>query len=348
MTKRFTTFVFLFIFLAVAGDASAQMAFLGEVVEVRDGKTVVIKGPSGTLLVELQYISVPAAQHEMAVTVTDHLRTLALGKRVDYRSRILAEGRTIGRVSAGGVDLSQQMLRDGAAWLVPASVSGQDKSEFDRYAAMETAAKQEKRGLWAHIELSLTAEAKSQPTVAEPLQIASSSPQKLRLPARVNRGPWSDVNPFLSNVGALDNGYNAVTRKGYIGTTLLGITDVAAVKSEHKTAMDIIYHYTENGAKGRSGFFLVNVVSEGPSYRFLEKNDLVLMVDGKEVVIGKAKRKTFSDGIVMREHLAYEVSRSAVDKFANGSDVALRVKEYMIKPQPGLQMLVYNLLQASQ
>jgi hypothetical protein len=110
-----------------------------------------------------------------------------------------------------------------------------------------------------------------------------------------------------------------------------------------------MYYYKEDDRKGRTGYFVVNLLSEAGKWRFLEKNDLVLVVNDKiDLVIGKAKRTTVNDGLTMREHLAYEVDRSAIDKIVNSGEVGLKVGDYLIRPSHGLQQLLYNLLQASE
>jgi hypothetical protein len=49
----------------------------------------------------------------------------------------------------GGVDLSAQLIRDGAAWHEPASASGQPQQEAVEYANNQQLARSEKRGVWS-------------------------------------------------------------------------------------------------------------------------------------------------------------------------------------------------------
>src|SRR4051812_26362177 len=97
--------------------AFSQMKYEGTVVEVVDGKTVVIELPTrNKLTAELQYIEVPEPEQELHQTVREHLQKLLLGKQVEFLANQMKPTKTIGQVLAGGVDISQQMLRDGAAW----------------------------------------------------------------------------------------------------------------------------------------------------------------------------------------------------------------------------------------
>src|SRR5215210_8377275 len=108
----------LFACLTVAlflSAAVAQRTMQGEVVEVLDGKTLVIQGSSTRSTVELQYVAVPSEGQPMSDTVTNHLKKLVLGKQVEYRPKMLSYPYSVGLLTIDDVDISQQMLRDGAA-----------------------------------------------------------------------------------------------------------------------------------------------------------------------------------------------------------------------------------------
>lgn len=182
------------------------------------------------------------------------------------------------------------------------------------------------------------------------MQIAQTA-TKRPAHAATNRksGIWSDTNPSLKNVGAFLNGYNAETKTGYVGTSLLGVAEVDKEKeSEQKTAVDITYVYQEGDRKGRKGVFVVSLVSISKEWRFLKFNDLILMVEEKNIVIGKAKRTTWNDGDRVSERLSYEVKRSAIEKIVNGGDVVIKVGDYLIRPTQALQLMLYNMLQVSE
>ena len=148
--KLFTLTLISLLMLLFTSAANAQLSSLaGQVVDVLDGRTVVVQATSGRINVELQFISVPVAGDLMADVVREHLRTLVQGKNIEYRIRNIQTDRTIGRLTVNAVDVSQQMLRDGAAWHMPVRFTGQDTGEFALYAATEAAAKNEKLGVWA-------------------------------------------------------------------------------------------------------------------------------------------------------------------------------------------------------
>ena len=150
MFKNLNLFLTLSLAMFVfAITTSAQRTLSGEVIDVVDGKTVRLATQTGEIKVELQFIEVPEPGQDLHETVKDHLRSLAKGKVVAYRPLRLLRGRTIGRITVRGVDLSLQMIRDGAAWHVSSKSVGQDAAEYDVYQSMESTAKSEKRGLWS-------------------------------------------------------------------------------------------------------------------------------------------------------------------------------------------------------
>lgn len=353
MRKEILSSVFIAA-LIVFGTAAAeaQMTVRGEVVEVVDGKTVMIAMPTGKVKAELQYIDVPEPSQSLYATVKEHLGHLVLGKIVEYRAQTLLKDRTIGRLMLNNVDISLQMLRDGAAWHVPSTESGQDEVEVASYASTEKDAKNEKRGVWSVPGLKSGSElrANKPSSIPRPTPVAFLNEAKVEVPKPpVRRGYWSDKNPALGDVGVLANGYNAEAKSGYVATSFLGVRDVEPDKTgDAKTAIDITYFYKETGQSKRKGVFVVTVVSESSKVRFLSNNDLIIICDDKKTLIGKPKRSgTVSNGI-NRETLTYQIDRAALDKIVNGSAVVLKVGDYLIKPEAGLQMLLYNMLQIAE
>lgn len=338
--------------LVILNSASpAQMTVSGEVVDVVDGKTVVIAMPTGRVKAELQYIDIPEPSQSLYATVKDHLAKLVLGKTVEYRALTLLADRTVGRMMLNNVDVSLQMLRDGAAWHDHSAGSGQESGEMALYAATEKTAREEKRGVWAVNGLNPSSELRANkpsslpkptPPVRETMVASVTKPP-------VRRGYWSDKNPALGDVGVLANGYNAEARSGYVGTSMLGVKDADPEKpSDARTGVDITYFYKETGQNKRKGVFVVTVVSESAAIRFLAHNDLTVICDDKKMLVGKPKREASTGSGWAREKLTYQIDRSVLDKIVNGNEVILKVGDYLIKPEAGLQMLLYNLLQISE
>ena len=361
--KNLKPLVLILLLLLFTASSFSQRKFGGKVVEVPDGKTVVIEMESGKLTAVLQYIEIPEREQPLYWTVRDHLEKLVLGKIVEFNPQGILSDKTLGQLYIGGLDIAQQMLRDGAAWHISSDDSGQDSQESIVYGQNQEQAKGEKRGVWGvenmkpawQFRAEKIENARRQKYALTSTQVTSQVGEKAasaKLVAKPKSGIWPDTNPNLKNVGALLNGYNAKTKTGYIGTSFLGVSEIDKEKENagQRTEVDITYYYQEDDKKGRKGIFRVTVMSLGGEWRFLQKNDLVVVADEKSTVIGKAKRTTFksTDGDRVGETMTYEVSRSAVEKIVNGGDVIIKVGEYMIRPNSGLQLLLYNMLQVSE
>lgn len=134
----------------------------GNAVEIIDGQTFVLEDENkARFVIQLQFIEVPADK-KFAAIAKDHLSKLILDKAVQFEFRFAQKGKNIGKVFAGRTDLSQQLLRDGAAWYLLPQSNLQDNNERLSYQRLETAAKDEKRGIWEHPNLKPSWEIKAE------------------------------------------------------------------------------------------------------------------------------------------------------------------------------------------
>jgi endonuclease YncB( thermonuclease family) len=344
MLKRSITLtlsIFTILLLITAANAQRRVLF-GQVVDVLDGKTVVVQGTSGKINVELQFIDVPVAGEPMAEVVREHLRTLVQGKHIEYRIRNIQSDRTVGRLTVSAVDVSQQMLRDGAAWLVPSNLSGQDSNDFQLYATTEAAARDEKRGVWSMPDLKPSWERTSANQNAQTQQTApvASTSSVLKL-----RGTWGDKNPRLGNIGPLINGYNAASRLGYLSTSFVGIQMVDGHTFDGDLALDITYYYKEGEGKApRKGIYVFTIASRSRSMQFLKDNDLVATFGEKKVNLGRPQRSATNDGMYDQEILKYRISREMLQKLVNTDDAYLKLGKNAIYLAQ-VKYLLYNMLQ---
>ena len=339
----------IFLLLSVSA-IDAQISISGEVIEVLNGKTAVIAAPSGKVRIELQYIDVPEPGQQFHETVVEHLKNLLLGKVVDYRARTIFKDRTVGRLLLGNIDVSQQMLRDGAAWHIPVKLTGQEASEVAVYSSNEADARAEKRGIWSVDGMKTASEfriAQRAATGGSASTLTKDVP-KLRAVATAKTGSWGDKDPGLGDVGALLVGYNANTRSGFVGTSyqMVNLSEIEK-NAGSRTAVDFTYFYKTDEKNGRDGVYVISVASIAPTVRFLAKNELTVINDGKSTVIGKAKRTTYKVGENTQEVLSYTVSRKTIESVVNGGEVILKIGEYRCVAQPAIQYILYNLLQVT-
>lgn len=350
----------LIVTLVLATLGYSQSTLSGRVIQVLDGKTVVIEISSGKLNAEIQFIEVPEPEQQLHRTVREHLEKLVLNKDVVFRSAGFAPGKTFGQLYVNSADVAIQMLRDGAAWHVNPEKSGQKARDGDAYAYHQTQAKLENRGVWGVKDLKPAwqfradkRERERQEQIALEQVAANTSDAKFepasaaKKPARRN-GAWSDINPSLKNPGPLMHGYSAATKTGWLSTALMGIKELDNVPSDQKVVCDVTYVYRQESEKSRKGTFVFTLISIADEWRFLKANSLSVLVDEKSVVVGKPKRTTTKENGKAIEKLSYEVSKMAIEKIVYGGEVVIKIGDYSVYPGQGMQLLLYNMLQAAE
>jgi endonuclease YncB( thermonuclease family) len=347
------------IILTLATFGYSQSTLSGRVVQVLDGKTVVIEISSGKLNAELQFIEVPEPEQQLHGTVREHLEKLVLNKDVVFRSAGFAPGKTFGQLYVNSVDVALQMLRDGAAWHISPEKSGQKANDSDAYEYHQTQAKLESRGVWGVKDMKPAwqfradkLERERQEQIAA--EYVSGKPRDAKFenvaasknPVR-RGGAWSDINPSMKDPGPLMHGYNAASKTGYLSTSLMGVKEVETVPTDRKVACDVTYIYKQESEKSRTGTFVFTLISVADEWRFLKANSLSVIVDEKTVVVGKPKRVTTKEDGKWIEKLSYEVNKAAIEKIVYGGEVVIKVGDYAMFPGQGVQLLLYNMLQAA-
>ncbi len=356
--KKAASSILLVLALLASHQVYAQSRMSGNVVEVVDGKTVVINVDGRRLTAVMQFIEVPEPDQVLNRIVREHLEKLTLGKHVEFRPTGFAPGKAFGHLYVNSADVAIQMLRDGAAWHINPEKSGQKSEESSEYAFHQNQARSESRGVWAVKDLKpawehraakieverqarLAAERGSS-TVSDSDRVPVSAKPKTR-----GSGIWSDVNPWLKDPGPLVNGYNAASRTGYVGTSLMGVKEQEGASADYKTAIDVTYVYKQEEKAGRKGVFVVTLISTSDKWRFLKTNNLTVIVDEKKIPVGIPKRTTSTEDGKVSERLTYEVSKATIEKIVYGGEVFIKVGDYMMYPTQGIQLLLYNMLQVA-
>ena len=345
-----TSYRLAFLALAIALSAytsAAQMNTSGRVVEVIDAKNVTVIVAAGRLNVELQFIEVPEPEQQLHGVVKAHLENLLRDKAVQLRAIGFQPGKTHAQLFLNGVDVACQMLRDGAAWHIPREVSGQDANEYAAYAEYERAAKKEKRGVWSIPGLEPAWLFRSQKTAAPVTPVVNAVETPSDPKSEKRKGYWSDKNPWLKEPGGMTHGYNAATQTGFLGTSLLGVRDGKSASSGMVAGLDMTYFYVEKGDKGRTGFFVISILAASGDTRFRNTATVSIHIDGKDYKVNRWKQEEARMAMGPVEKFIYRVEKSLVHEFAHGGDVHIKIGEYHIRPDPGLQMLLYNMLQAA-
>jgi micrococcal nuclease len=121
----------------------------GTVISVADGDTFTIQTEDGQeVMIRLAEIDSPEGDQPYSIDARKALADLIDGKvvRVKAHHRKDQFGRTIGRVDVGDLDVVEEMVRIGAAWVHRDYVT--DRSLF----ALERDAKAAEKGLWGTTE----------------------------------------------------------------------------------------------------------------------------------------------------------------------------------------------------
>lgn len=142
---KHTIFAVLFIFALLLPVHVFAESYQGLVVGVSDGDTfkLLVTG-NKQIRVRLAEIDTPESAQPYGSKAKQELSGLIFGKTVTVNVEDTDRyGRTVGRVSADGIDVNAEMIRRGAAWVY--RQYAKDQSLF----GLEEEAKQEKRGLWS-------------------------------------------------------------------------------------------------------------------------------------------------------------------------------------------------------
>src|SRR4051794_13535028 len=111
---RLLSFLFVATIALSAQLCPAQNRFFGKVVEIVDGRSFVLEAPTGRVHCTLQYVEVPEPEQALHQTVIDHLGALTLGKNAEFQIVAMTSSKLTGRMTVDGIDISLQLLRDGA------------------------------------------------------------------------------------------------------------------------------------------------------------------------------------------------------------------------------------------
>lgn len=141
----------LFLSLTLLSVSSySQQSLYGVVKSVLDGQTITISnGSTADMTIQLSSIETPDENQPFGDAVRDHLSQLLVGKNVTVRVSGIGGDVFSGQVIANGIDISQQMLRDGAGWYVGDDDSVLVPNQTEDYKANERLAKAEKLGVWS-------------------------------------------------------------------------------------------------------------------------------------------------------------------------------------------------------
>ena len=360
--------IFIVIVLVLSAiSAYPQLKLGGRVVEVIDGKTCVIQLPAGKLTAVLQFIEVPDPEQPFHQTVKTHLGELVLDKIVEFRPRGVMEGKTVGQIYIKGVDVGQQMLRDGAAWYSVAEKNSQDEDESLVYQNNEGQAKTEKRGVWGVANLKPVWEFRAEKAAAQKRlendeltrgafitemqnqskKLARSQPAAAA--AKVEM--WADVGGASQfdqplGFGGLRAGYDPKLRAGHISTPSIFL-DFPGAGFLKPVESRLFYVYKGDKGNVEDSVYVVGFMVSSKNYMFVKSNALTLTADSQKFVIGKAKRFSHQDKTGAQELLVYRITRAQLMKLVKAEKILVQIGPYKGGITNESITFINNLLNAS-
>lgn len=368
--KNTKTILLIVLSLITANAAFAQSRIGGKVIEIIDGKTAIVEMQNGSrLTAELQYIEVPESGQPFSEIAKQHLGALVLNQTIEFRARGFRPTVTVGQIFRKGVDISQQMIRDGAAWYAVPQKSGQDAAESENYLSQEAQAKSEKLGIWSieNLKPSWQIRAEAEENQRQQEKIARKAAEDMALVAEIQQQQKPAVKRQMSSetqmlttaavnvkmpanmklVGGLMVGYDPAAKVGLIATPMMKM-EIADGSGKQAVVIQIVYlYYDGNQSKGRQSNYLVFVDSESRDFKFLKYNELIVTADNQKIVIGKARRTARTDEFGVKEGLEYEIKKNIFAKIANAANLEIKVGTYSRKLDGAVQLLLNNVLQSS-
>lgn len=355
-------FIAIVLFLT-AVSAYPQRAFGGKVVKVIDGKTCVIEMSNRRVTAVLQYIEIPEPDQPLHSKVKEHLEALILDKTVEFQPRGVKQDKAIGKLFVKGIDVSQQMLRDGAAWYSVPEKNGQSEAESLLYQDNETQAKAEKRGVWNVENLKPAWEYRAEKEALQRQQDAETL-AKIRLAREEKKQKivqrqkpasqvemWADVggaNGFDQPLGygGLRAGYNPTLKIGHVSTPSIYL-DFPNSGFLQKVDSRLFYLYKGDKTNIEDSIYMVGFVITSKESKFTKLNNLTIGADSQKLSLGKAQRFFRQDLSSVKELLLYKITRAQLMKIVNAQKISVQIgNDKGVISNESLTM-INNLLNAS-
>lgn len=348
----------LIIILIASLDAFSQRSLSGKVVEVIDGKTAVVEiGTSGKLTVVLQYVEIPEPEQPLHDLVKEHLAKLIMGKPATVVPKGVVNSSTVARLFVDGTDVSQQMIRDGAAWFALPEKTKKSGAETEIYLSNEAQARAEKRGVWSIAELKpawqFRAEKRERERAEELArfeEIKKQNQEKYQKVSKEKPPPpaavfsnfemwksgrtatmWDDVQFYMQERVYNESGL-VVSHVQQYNLSFILTKDVALNLSGETSAPKVIcgvaYVRRKADKDGDREFFGIGCKSEAAKESFKKSNELKFTLDGKTKNGGKAIHLGRQSNERFDEMLVYVLDRETFIKIASANSAQMKLGDF--------------------
>lgn len=365
MEKIKAFFFILIVLVLTALSAHSQRGINGRVVEVLDGRTCVLEVTNTRITVILQHVETPEPEQPLYEAVKAHFEKLVLNKWVEFYPRVMVKDRTVGQLLLQGRDVSQQMLRDGAAWYAIREKDSLSAQERDSYESNEAQAKLEKRGVWGVENLQPAWEfryAREREKEEEEKLVRRSytrstverSDERRKMPVRaqnpVQPSLWADVSGITDGekpaFGGLYTGYDAARRIGYVSTQSISF-DVAGGDFLRPVEARAFHLYRGDQSQIEKTAYAIAFMTTAKDFRFINQYSLVVTADNQKLDLGKAVRFYRKNYDNVQELLVYRVKRGVLARLATAKKISLTLGKYPAALSPESAGYIKNMLNAS-
>lgn len=360
---RIRPVLFALLIFAAAAAVYPQRNFAGRITEVIDGRTVVLDLESGRVTAQLEFIEIPAADDPMHRVVTEHLKRLVLDKVVEFRPNGMAFKRTFGQIYIDGVDVAQQLLRDGAVRHAPSVKLGDLNGTEELYRRTEQLAKDERRGIWAFAE-GRSAEVRSvkfevgtpNPIDKWTVYLKNSPGEELPdVSANIRTGRGNFIRSGYRGIWADDARDDGERTAGFDRAIREGFTAAAAVSAvligprfDQDALVRLVYVYRGEPNRITESTFLIGVRTLSGVPKFDVTNEMSLSADSRNFQLGRAKYLSRTDADGVDELLIYEMERSALEHLAGAKRSGIRIGNYSAAFDPEIREQARDLLSIAQ
>lgn len=184
----------------------SQTNVTGVVVSVESGDSFTLRVGKADIPIKLRMIEAPVEEQPLFEVARDHLSSFILGKPLTVSYSTYSGSRAY----VGDIELSQRMLRDGAAWFL--QEGSRDAQYEEIFKANEAAARTEERGIWAVHGLGRPSEMRK---LAESSSEPMADPRVAALAVQMFGSSVEDV--FAREIYSLES--------GDCGGTVVGVID---------------------------------------------------------------------------------------------------------------------------
>lgn len=359
MTRSIRPIFVLIAALLLGISVYSQTTLSGKVAGIVDGNTFILETGNGRVTGTVQYVDVPEPEQPFSRIAREHFERLVLGKDVTFVPNGFSPAALVGKLYLNGLDLGQQLVRDGAAWHIPLGRSGQDAAESRIYGGHQEMAKVEKRGIWSIANLTPAWEFRAR---------KDNSAADINFIQTAIRGtPGEDARNYKYSKGDADMwvevGGEVFAQKNPIGTMFWGFDAEKKIRNVStpsiaqtfangnnllEVEVRVIYFQGEIKPRSPNTAFVIGILATSTKHNFSKDNALRFVADGAEITVGSGQRFWRENPLTVQELIQYRISRSDLLKIVRAKNLTVNAGPYSGTVGAAVRETVAQLIEGAQ